>query len=214
MMRLAGVDFSIADAGQRRPLLTGLSLDFADGRFTCITGPSGTGKTTILSLLAGVCVPDAGQVLDDGRDIAGFTDAGRVAWRRQRVGLVFQTCRLIDVLTAEEHMDMVARLRGAPAAAADGRTLLVQLGLADKLGHRPAQLSGGEKQRVALAQALAARPAILLADEPTAALDAGNAAFVAQTLKAYAETTGAVVAAVSHDAAMISTAHDQRVLVK
>ncbi|MEI6417792.1 MAG: ATP-binding cassette domain-containing protein, partial [Sphingomonadales bacterium] len=77
MMRLAGVDFSIADAGQRRPLLTGLSLDFADGRFTCITGPSGTGKTTILSLLAGVCVPDAGQVLDDGRDIAGFTDAGR-----------------------------------------------------------------------------------------------------------------------------------------
>jgi putative ABC transport system ATP-binding protein len=127
---------------------------------------------------------------------------------------VFQTCRLIDVLDVAEHMALVARLRRQPAAQAAGIGLIDRLGLGDKLGHRPAQLSGGEKQRVALAQALAARPRILLADEPTAALDRANAEAVSACLRDYAETSGAVVIAVSHDAAMITAAHDEMRLSK
>ena len=214
MMRLSEVSYSLSEGADRRLLLDRLSLAFAPGRFACITGPSGTGKTTILSLLAGVAAPDAGQVLDNGVNISGLSRHERSAWRRASVGLVFQTCRLIDVLTVSDHLILVARLRQSPGAFAEGIRMLARLGLADKLGHRPGQLSGGEKQRVALAQALASHPRIVLADEPTAALDRENALFVANTLRHHAESTGAVVVAVSHDGAMIETAHDQFALTK
>jgi len=214
MMQLHDVTYSLPEGNQRRLLLNQLSLAFAPGRFACITGPSGTGKTTILSLLAGVVAPDAGCVLDKDVDISSLSPEERSAWRRASVGLVFQTCRLIDVLTVGDHLALVARLRQAPGSLATGTRMLARLGLADKLGHRPGQLSGGEKQRVALAQALASHPRIVLADEPTAALDRENALFVAHTLHQYAETTGAVVVAVSHDAAMIESAHDQVALSK
>lgn len=213
-MRIEAIDVSLAEGGQLRPLLRGLCQSFQPGRFACLTGPSGTGKTTILSLLAGVVLPDRGRVLDGQTDITALSPAQRASWRRESVGLVFQTCRLIDVLTAADHMALVARLRGKPEAAAAGHRLLAQLGLASKVGQRPAQLSGGEKQRVALAQALAARPRVVLADEPTAALDRDNAATVANALRHYAETSGAVVVAVSHDQVMIETAHDEVRLAK
>jgi putative ABC transport system ATP-binding protein len=214
MMALEAIDHRLVEGGQSRMLLGNFSARFAPGCFTCLTGPSGTGKTTILSLLAGVVVPHAGRVLDGNTNVGALDDRGRAAWRRARVGLVFQTCRLIDVLTAAEHMQLVARLRGQPAAEARGRGLLASLGLADKAQARPGQLSGGEKQRVALAQALASCPPILLADEPTAALDRDNALMVAAALRAHAEDTGAVVVAVSHDAAMIDGAHARVVLQK
>ena len=214
MMQLAGIDHRLEDGGAARLLLSGFSAQFAPGCFTCITGPSGTGKTTILSLLAGVVPAQAGRVLDGATDVSAMDERGRSAWRRARVGLVFQTCRLIDVLTAAEHMALVARLRKAPGAEARGVALLAALGLAGKEQARPGQLSGGEKQRVALAQALACRPPILLADEPTAALDRDNALMVAAALRAHAEDTSAVVVAVSHDAAMIDGAHARVVLQK
>jgi putative ABC transport system ATP-binding protein len=214
VVRIDRIDYALVEGGQRRALLSGLSQQFAPGRFACLTGPSGTGKTTILSLLAGVVRPDAGRVLDGETDIAALAPLQRAAWRRATVGLVFQTCRLIDVLSVAEHMALVARLRGRPDATAAGHRLLAQLGLAGKLGQRPGQLSGGEKQRVALAQALAARPRVVLADEPTAALDRDNAASVAAALRHYAETSGAVVVAVSHDQVMIDAAHDEVRLVK
>ncbi|WP_310497610.1 ATP-binding cassette domain-containing protein [Sandarakinorhabdus sp.] len=214
MMRLAGVDYAISEGSGRRPLLSGMDLTFAAGAFTCLTGASGTGKTTILSLLAGVCLPDAGLVLDGDTPLSAMREAARTAWRRAHVGMVFQTCRLIDVLTAAEHMALVARLRGHAEAEENGLALLDRLGLADKKNSRPGQLSGGEKQRVALAQALASRPRIVLADEPTAALDRTNAEFVAQTLRDYARQSGAVVVAVSHDDAMIQNAHARTMLTK
>ncbi|WP_313670397.1 ATP-binding cassette domain-containing protein [Sandarakinorhabdus sp.] len=213
-MRLDAIDYRLPDATERRLLLNQLSAAFVPGRFACITGPSGTGKTTILSLLAGVVTPDGGRVLDGDCNVAALSPQQRSAWRRDSVGLVFQTCRLIDVLTVADHMALVARLRGQPAAQATGTGLLRQLGLADKAGHRPGQLSGGEKQRVALAQALAASPRIVLADEPTAALDRDNAAIVAQSLRDYAERCGAVVVSVSHDSVMIDAAHDEVRLAK
>lgn len=207
-LALVGVDYALIDGGGSRALLNDCSLRFQPGRFACLTGPSGCGKTTILSLLAGVCLPDRGQVLDGDTDIAALPDPARRAWRANRIGLVFQTCRLIDVLTVAEHMMLVARLRSRPEAAEEGIRRARSLGLADRLHQWPAQLSGGEKQRVALAQALAHRPAIVLADEPTAALDRENAERVAVALKAYAREHDAVVVAVSHDRTMIDTADE------
>lgn len=206
-LRLIGVSHVAGTGAGRTPVLATLDIVFQPGRFACLTGPSGAGKTTALSIIAGVVTPSLGEVRHGDRAISRLPDLARREWRRCHVGLIFQTCRLFDILTAEEHMALVARVRGNPAALASGRRWLQQLGLGDRLHHRPGLLSGGEKQRVALAQALAAAPSVLLADEPTAALDAPNAEVVAQTLADYAAETGAVVVAVSHDRLMFEAAH-------
>lgn len=210
-LAMLGVDYAI-EAGQ--PLIQGLSADFAPGRMACLTGPSGAGKTTVLSLLGGIAVPQAGQVHHDGVAISVGDTAARRAWRTANIGFVFQTCRLIDVLTVRQHMALVARLRGDPGAAAAGVAMAVDLGLADRLDARPGALSGGEKQRVALAQALAHRPTIVLADEPTAALDRPNAVMVANALADYARRNAAIVVTVSHDEVMFKAADDVVVLKK
>lgn len=202
---LAAVDYRIDPA---QPLIAGLTARFAPGRLACLVGPSGAGKTTVLSLLGAIATPQAGLVLHRGAAVSAGNAAARRAWRTAHVGFVFQTCRLIDVLTVRQHMALVARLRGQPAAAASGVAMAGELGLADRLDALPGALSGGEKQRVALAQALAHRPAIVLADEPTAALDNRNAGVVAQVLRDYARAQGSIVVAVSHDDALISAADD------
>lgn len=207
-MLLERVDYAVRDGAGSRPLLTSHSAQFAPGRFACLTGPSGCGKTTILSLLAGICKPDAGLVRHGKVALSDLSDAGRIDWRRRHLGLVFQTCRLIDVLDIAGHIEMVARLRGRPAIVADGLARIAALGLGDRLAQRPAQLSGGEKQRVALALALCAAPAVVLADEPTAALDRENARLVAELLADFARCSNAVVVAVSHDPIMIGAADD------
>jgi putative ABC transport system ATP-binding protein len=213
MLALGSCDYRPPGSSEAM-LLRGFSAEFAPGRVACLTGPSGTGKTTILSLIAGICLPDAGTVRHGATLVSGLDAAARREWRRAAVGFVFQTCRLIDVLTIAEHMQLVARLRGRPEAAAAGLALAAELGLADKLDRRPGALSGGEKQRVALAQALACGPQLVLADEPTAALDRSNAELVAATLTAYARRSGAIVVAVSHDDTVIDAADDVVRLVK
>ncbi|MEY2883579.1 MAG: hypothetical protein RL490_1303, partial [Pseudomonadota bacterium] len=195
VLALEGVALAIGSGAERQPILHGLSLDFGAGGFHCLGGPSGSGKTTVLSLLAGIVVPDSGHVRHQGQPLAADARA-RQLWRVRTVALAFQTNRLIDILTVAEHLALVARVRGDAGAVARGRDWIARFGLADKLGHRPAQLSGGEKARVALAQALAAATPVLLADEPTAALDSHNADFVARTLRDHAETAGATVIAV------------------
>ncbi len=204
---LDGVSHVAGTGAGRTAVLGRLDIRFEPGQFACLSGPSGAGKTTALSILAGVVTPSSGRLRHRDRTISELPDLARRDWRRRHVGLVFQTCRLFDILTADEHMALVARLRGNPAALASGRDWLRRLGLGDRLQHRPAQLSGGEKQRVALAQALAAAPAVLLADEPTAALDAFNSEIVANTLASYAVETNAIVIAVSHDRVMFDACH-------
>jgi putative ABC transport system ATP-binding protein len=189
-------------------VLAPLDHDFRPGRLCCVSGPSGTGKTTLLSILAAVVRPTHGRVLHAGIDLARATDRARLDWRRRELGLVFQTSRLIDVLTTAEHMALVARLRRA-AVETMGVAWLHKLGLGHRLNNRPSALSGGEKQRVALAQALAPGPTILLADEPTAALDSTNASLVARVLADYAAQTNAVVVAVSHDPILLDAADDR-----
>lgn len=204
-LQLDAVGYAI-DNGQ--PLIAQLSAVFRPGRLACLTGPSGAGKTTVLSLLGGIAVPQQGRVLHDAIAISASDSVARRLWRTAHVGFVFQTCRLIDVLTVRQHMALVARLRSAPAAAAAGVAMAEAFGLGDRLDALPGALSGGEKQRVALAQALAHRPAIVLADEPTAALDKRNALAVAAALADYARQHQAIVVTVSHDDILFDAADD------
>jgi putative ABC transport system ATP-binding protein len=206
---LNDVSHAIVEGAQSQPVLASLTWSFASGTFTCVAGPSGAGKTTLLSIIAGVVAPTSGTVSHGTTPVTSLSHHQRQQWRNKEVALVFQTCRLIDVLTVAEHMALVGRLRGRPDATASGLAWVEKLGLGHRLSQRPADLSGGEKQRVALAQALASAPSLLLADEPTAALDPVNARTVAEAIGHYARDSGAVVIAVSHDATMFNTATDR-----
>lgn len=205
-LRLEGIAHAMAEAGRMKPVLATLSHSFAPGQFHVVGGPSGAGKTTLLSILALAIRATSGAVIWGGEELSAMPPQRQSAWRRANLGMIFQTSRLVAVMTVAEHITLAATIRRQPAAAPRGTALLERLGMADKRKQLPAQLSGGEKQRVAIAQALAAEPPVLLADEPTAALDATNAELVAQTLRQYARTRGAVVICVSHDRTVIEAA--------
>jgi len=156
----------------------GVSLDVARGEYVAIVGPSGCGKSTLLNLVGGIDHPDAGSVAIDGRRVDRMRDAEATAFRLRHVGFVFQRFYLMPSLTALENVELP--LAEAKVRRADrlerARELLSYVGLGERGGHRPAQLSGGEQQRVAVARALANRPPLLLADEPTGELDATTGA--------------------------------------
>ena len=156
----------------------GVSLDVARGEYVAIVGPSGCGKSTLLNLVGGIDRPDAGSVAIDGRSIGRMRDAEATAFRLRHVGFVFQRFYLMPSLTALENVELpLAEARvGRSERLARARELLAYVGLGERGGHRPAQLSGGEQQRVAVARALANRPPLLLADEPTGELDATTGA--------------------------------------
>lgn len=208
------VAHSVIDAGGEKPTLAELSRSFEPGRFHVVGGPSGAGKTTLLSILALAIRPARGMVLWGTRNLSQMGAVDQARWRRDHLGLVFQTSRLVNVMNAAEHVRLAATVRRQPQAIAHGEDLLDALGLGDKRASLPTQLSGGEKQRVALAQALCARPAILLADEPTAALDRGNSELVAYTLRNYARERSAVVICVSHDRTLIDAADELLMLAR
>ena len=205
---------SVLEGGEEKATLAPLNRQFKPGLLSVVGGPSGAGKTTLLSLLSLTVKAAQGMILFGDENLTALKPAAVQAWRRANIGMVFQTSRLVTLMSVKEHIHLAARLRGKDPAVGEGLSLIDQLGLSDKLDTRPIQLSGGEKQRVALAQALCFRPALLLADEPTAALDQKNAERVAQTLRAYAQETGAVVVCVSHDRALIDAADDLLMLEK
>lgn len=198
---------SMLDSGQEKPMLAPLSRVFAPGQLHVVSGPSGAGKTTLLSLLALAVPPSRGMLNWGSLNLSGLKPAAAASWRRANLGMIFQTSRLVSVMSALENVCFGGAIRGLEVRE-EGQRLLTAFGLGDKLGQLPAQLSGGEKQRVAIAQALACRPMLLLADEPTASLDAANAAFVAETLRSYARANAATVICVSHDRTVISAADE------
>lgn len=202
------VAHAVAEGAGIKATLAPISCRFEPGRFHVVGGPSGAGKTTLLSLLSLSVRATRGTIYWGQQNLTALSPAGQAQWRRESLGLVFQTSRLVGVMTAVEHIRLAASLRGLPKAEDHGIGVLKALGMAEKLHHLPNQLSGGEKQRVAIAQALCCEPAVILADEPTASLDQANAELVAQTLHCYAVDHNAVVICVSHDHAVINAADD------
>ncbi|GAA3089259.1 ABC transporter ATP-binding protein [Nonomuraea sp. NPDC049419] len=153
--------------------LGGVSLEIRAGEAVAVMGPSGCGKSTLLNLISGLDRPTAGRVVVHGEDLTGMNETGLALFRRRRIGMIFQFFNLLDDLSALDNVALAAQLTGTPAAQARRRAmeLLDELGISDRARMYPAVLSGGERQRVAVARALMNRPAVLLADEPTGALD-------------------------------------------
>jgi putative ABC transport system ATP-binding protein len=179
-----------------------VSLRLEAGRFVLVMGPSGCGKSTLLALLSGLLRPDSGQVLALGHDLWQMSDARRRDFRLRHFGFIFQGYNLFPVLTAREQLEMVLRWgEGVPGREARKRAseILELLGLARRADLLPAQLSGGEKQRVAIGRALIKRPAFCFADEPTSALDWAHGKHVIELLHQAARDHGATVLVVAHD---------------
>ena len=181
--------------------LRGVDLSAAAGEFVALMGASGSGKSTLLHLLAGLDRPTTGAVFVGGVDVAALNEAGRTRLRRRQVGIVFQDFNLIDVLTAEENVALPLAVAGRSAAESTrrARRILDEVGLMKRRTHRPDQLSGGEKQRVAVARALVVGPLVLLADEPTGNLDSVSAGQVLDLLRALADERRQTVVMATHD---------------
>ena len=181
--------------------LRGLDATFPAGKVTWVRGPSGCGKTTLLNLVGGLDRPTAGSILVDDANLAHLADKELVAYRRDKVGFVFQFFNLVPVLTAAENVELPMRVAGVVGATRDARVqeLLAAVGVAKRAKQRPDELSGGEQQRVAIAVALANDPTIVLADEPTGELDSENATLVLDLLRTVSRDRGKTVLLVSHD---------------
>ena len=173
LLTIEGLSKSYLTGGRRLEVLRGVTLEIAAGEMVALTGPSGAGKSTFLHLVGALDVPTAGRVLFEGRDLASLGEAERDHFRNESVGFVFQSHHLLPEFTALENAMMPGLVRRLPRAESRRRAeeALTRVGLAERLAHRPGELSGGEQQRVALARALVLRPRLLLADEPTGNLD-------------------------------------------
>jgi len=181
--------------------LKGVSMRVEPGEFIMLAGPSGSGKTTLLSILGCVLSPSAGEVRLFGEPVSGRRESDLPDLRLSYIGFVFQGHNLIASLSALDNIALLLKLRGhAPAEARrQARALLAEVGLADKADSKPRDLSGGQRQRVAIARALAGGPPLILADEPTAALDAENGLKVTELLRTLAREQGRTVIVVTHD---------------
>ena len=179
--------------------LDGVDLTLSRGEFVSIVGPSGSGKSTLLALLAGLDRPTEGQVLIDGTSLGGLSEDELALLRRRTIGFVFQSFHLLTNLTAHENVMLPIELSGDSAARQKALDLLEQVGLKDRTHHYPAQLSGGEQQRVAVARAFAAEPAILLADEPTGNLDGSNGDLVMNAMQSLQRERKTTLVIVTHD---------------
>jgi putative ABC transport system ATP-binding protein len=181
--------------------LDGVSLEISGGEAVAVMGPSGSGKSTLLSMVAGLDRPTSGSVVVHGDDLGTLDEKGLALYRRRRIGMIFQFFNLLDDLSALDNVALAAQLTGTSASSARKRALELfdELGIADRRNIYPAQLSGGERQRVAVARALMNRPAVLLADEPTGALDTETGNLVIDALHAVTDRECALIL-VTHDA--------------
>jgi putative ABC transport system ATP-binding protein len=187
-----------------------VSVSFAAGRFTAVMGPSGSGKSTLLHCLAGLDSVDAGTVWLGGTDLSGLDERQLTRLRRDRVGFIFQSFNLLPTLTAAENITLPQTIaRRTPDRAWLDRVVQA-VGVADRLGHRPAELSGGQQQRVAAARALAGRPAVVFADEPTGNLDSRSGGELLGLLRRCVDELGQTVVMVTHDPA--AAGHADRVV--
>src|SRR5947209_352924 len=183
--------------------LRGVDLDLYDEEFVVLLGPSGSGKSTLLNILGGLDVPTSGVIRYRDRELTAFDDAALTRYRRQHVGFVFQFYNLIPSLTARENVALITEIAEDPMKPDEALRLV---GLADRMDHFPAQLSGGEQQRVAIARAVAKRPEVLLCDEPTGALDVKTGIVVLEAIQRVNRELGTLTVIITHNAVMAAMA--------
>ncbi|RUP02231.1 MAG: ABC transporter ATP-binding protein [Mycobacterium sp.] len=215
VLQLTSVHKTYSRGDEQVQVLVDFDFTLRGSEFVVVTGPSGAGKSTLLHIAGGLDAPDGGTVAVAGRDVWSMSAGARAAFRRRNLGFVFQFFNLVPMLTATENVSLPLVLDGVPARSADARAqqLLARVGLGDRTRHRPGELSGGQMQRVAVARALAARPAIVLADEPTGNLDSQSSNEVLDLLRSLADEDGAAVVMVTHDQAAASYGSRQLHLV-
>ncbi len=177
----------------------GIDFSIDKGEFVVVVGPSGAGKTTVLNILGGMDKASGGEVLVDGKDIAGYTQKQLTGYRRNDIGFVFQFYNLVPNLTALENVELALQISRNPL---DAKTVMQEVGLGDRLNNFPAQLSGGEQQRVSIARALAKNPKLLLCDEPTGALDYQTGKAILKLLQDMCRERGMTVIVITHNSAL------------
>jgi putative ABC transport system ATP-binding protein len=209
MLRVRNLTKSYRSGGEQTQVLRGVNLDIARGERVALTGESGSGKSTLLHLIAGLDSADSGNIRLDDACITDLNDAGRAALRRDRLGLVFQQFNLVPSLNVDDNLAFQARIAGRHDASWHGE-LVERLGLAKLLKRYPEQLSGGQQQRVAIGRALATKPALLLADEPTGNLDEATADDVLALARELVARTGCGFLMVTHSSRLAATL-DRRV---
>jgi putative ABC transport system ATP-binding protein len=206
MLRSEALTKTYVSGGREITVLRDITFELEAGGFLAVSGPSGSGKSTLLGLLAGLDRPARGRVVLDGHDLTTLSEDERAQLRAEKVGFVFQSFHLIPTLTARENIQVPLELRGEDGRGrAEG--LLARVGLGDRGHHYPAQLSGGEQQRVAVARAFAHDPRVLFADEPTGNLDAANGANVIGLLGELNRELGTTLVLVTHDPELAGLAH-------
>jgi len=200
MIEIAGLKKTYVMGDEQVGALAGADLGVERGEYVAVIGPSGSGKSTLMNILGGLDRPSAGSYRFEGEDVSGFTDDQLADFRRRRIGFVFQSFQLLPRLTALQNVELPMVYGGVPGAERRARAveLLERVGLGPRKNHRPTQLSGGQQQRVAIARALANRPDLLLADEPTGALDTHTSE---EILKLFGELNagGLTLVIVTHD---------------
>ena len=177
----------------------GIDFEIGKGEFVVIVGPSGAGKTTVLNILGGMDTATSGKVLVDGNDVAQYTNRQLIGYRREGIGFVFQFYNLVPNLTALENVELALQICKEPL---DAKTVLEEVGLGERLNNFPAQLSGGEQQRVSIARALAKNPKLLLCDEPTGALDYNTGKAILKLLQDTCRNKGMTVIVITHNSAL------------
>jgi len=210
MIAIRNLSMRLSSGGRAVSILDDITLDVPAKQFLAIVGPSGSGKSTLLGLIAGMDAPTSGTIALDGREITSLPEDELARLRREKVGYVFQSFHLIPTLTARENVAVPLELAGDPEAESKADVLLTAVGLEARGHHYPAQLSGGEQQRVAVARAFANRPAVLLADEPTGNLDTATGQQVIDLLIRLNRDQGSTLVLVTHDPAL--AAHADRVV--
>jgi putative ABC transport system ATP-binding protein len=198
-VRAEGITRHYGDGDTTVHALRGVDIDVAAGRLTAVMGPSGSGKSTMMHILAGLDQPNAGQVWIGDTEVTGLDDDGLTALRRDHIGFIFQFFNLLPMLTAQENVLLPLEIAGRKPDADWYRELIDTVGLGERLTHRPSELSGGQQQRVAVARALASRPTVMFADEPTGNLDSTTSAEILGLMRELVDTLGQTTVMVTHD---------------
>jgi putative ABC transport system ATP-binding protein len=212
MIKIRNLTKTVSSGEDKITILDDVSIEIPDGQFVAITGASGSGKSTMLGLIAGLDAPSSGSIEIDGADVTAMNEDDLAHLRSEKIGFVFQSFHLIPSLTAYENILIPMEIRGLVDARSRAENLLEAVDLANRGHHYPAELSGGEQQRVAIARAFSNRPSILLADEPTGNLDSKNGRHIFDLMKELHLENNVTLVLVTHDQVLAANAQRQIVL--